>query len=48
MPKKYKLDKKAGTNFDLTTDFLIENHYTISNKIKIGISQFIAKILLKR
>ena len=44
--KKYKWDEKS--RFDLTTDSLIEKYETISIKIKIRISQFIVKILLKQ
>ena len=48
MPKNTKNTKKARTNFDLTTDPLIEKYQTISIKFKIHISQLIAKILLKQ
>ena len=43
-----KTKKITGTNFDLTTDSLIEKYQTISTKPKIGIYQLIAKILLKQ
>ena len=46
--KKKKRKKKNGTNFDLTTDSLIEKYQTISIKFKIPISQLIAKNLLKQ
>ena len=39
MPKTTnKTKKKAGTNFDLTSDFLTEKYQTISIKFKIRIS----------
>ena len=39
--------RKTGTNFDLTTGFLIEKQ-PISTKIKTRFSQLISKILLKQ
>ena len=48
MPKNTSKAKKVGTNFNLTTDSSIETYYTILMKIKILISQLIAKILLKQ
>ena len=48
MSKKTSKTKRAGINFDLTTDFLMEKYYTISIKFKIHYSQLIAKLLLKQ
>ena len=48
MPKNTSKTKIIGTNFDLTTDSLIENYSTISIKFKIHVSQLITKILLKQ
>ena len=49
MPKKRKKkEKKVGTNFDLTTDSVIEKYQAILTKFKIRISQIIAKILPKQ
>ena len=48
MPKNKNKAKKVGKNFDLTTDSSIGTYYTILMKIKILISQLIAKILLKQ
>ena len=42
------MQRKTGSNFDLTTNSLIEKYYTISIKFKIGIFQRIAKIDLKQ
>ena len=39
-----KKEKKNRTNFDLTTDSLIEKYCTISVKFKICLSQLIVKI----
>lgn len=47
MAKRQKRQKKAGKNFDLTTDYLIEKYETVSMKFKICIFQVIAKIELK-
>ena len=38
MPKSTSKTRKAGTNFDLTSDSLIEKYYTIIMKFKIHIS----------
>ena len=48
MPKKNTNQTKSGTNFDLTTNSLIEEYETILIKFKICISQLITKILLKQ
>ena len=48
MPKNTNKTKNTGTNFDLKTVSLIEIYQTISKKFKIGVSQLIAKILLKQ
>ena len=45
-PPKNK-SKKTRTNFDLTTDSLIEKYSTISIKFEIYISQLITNILRK-
>ena len=45
MPKKSNKTRKARTTFVLTTDSLIEKYQTVSIKLKIRISQLIAKIL---
>ena len=44
MLKNTNKTKKTGTNFDLTTDFLIKKYETISIKFKIRVSQLIANI----
>ena len=46
MPRITNKTKSSGTNFDLTTDSLIES--TILIKLEICISQLIAKIPLKK
>ena len=45
MPKNTNKTKKKKnrTNFDLTTDSLIEKYWTISIKVKIHISQLMPK-----
>ena len=48
MLKDTNKTKRTKTNFDQTTDSLIEKYYTISIRFKIRISQLIAKILLKQ
>ena len=48
MPKNINKRKKTETNFDLTTDSLIEKYSSISIKFKIRISQLIVKIELKK
>ena len=48
MPKNTNKTRKTGTKFEPTTDSLIEKYETILIKLKICISQFIAKILLKQ
>ena len=46
--QKMQIRQKTGTNFDLTTDPLIEKYQTISIKFRIRISQLLAKIELKQ
>ena len=46
MSKHINKTKKKGTNFDLTTDSLIEKYLTILIKLKNCFSQPIVKILL--
>ena len=48
MPNITNKTKNIGTNFHLTSDFLIEKYQTISVKFKTHIFQLIAKILLKQ
>ena len=43
-----QLRQKNRTNFDVTTDHLIEKYQTISIKFRICISQLFDKILLKQ
>ena len=47
MPKNKSKTIKAGTNFDLTTDSRIKKYETVPIKIKICLSQLIARIELK-
>ena len=47
MPKNKSKTIKGGTNVDLTTDSWIKKYETIPIKIKICLSQLIARIELK-